>query len=268
MEALCLILHRLSYPCRWFDLQNQFGRHVSALSRIFYHVMHLILQKVKRSVLFYNVSPLELNTFAHTFLLKGVPDAIPLFSVIDTKKHYISKPTRHQRSMYSGHKRQHCVKYQTLEAPNGLILHCSAGDDGQRGDGYILRRSGLIHFLRNNNIFHGFKVLGDSAYPNTDVMVSIYKGQNLPPASVAFNSVMCPIRTCVEWGYEKIVRFWAFLDFKKQMKIQKSAIVPMWHLAIFLTNCLTCANGGNQISKYFGLAPPSLEEYIHNAVNF
>jgi hypothetical protein len=59
--------------------------------------MHLILQKVKRSVLFYNVSPLELNTFAHTFALKGVPDAIPLFSVIDTKKHYISKPTRHQR---------------------------------------------------------------------------------------------------------------------------------------------------------------------------
>jgi hypothetical protein len=52
------------------------------------------------------------------------------------------------------------------------------------------------------------------------------------------------------------------------MKIQKSAIVPMWHLAIFLTNCLTCANGGNQISKYFGLAPPSLEEYIHNTVNF
>ena len=89
-----------------------------------------MLQKVKRRVLIYNVSPLELNTFAHAFALKGVPDTILLFSVIDTKKHYISKPTRHQRAMYSGHKRQHCVKYQTLEAPNGLILHCSTGDDG------------------------------------------------------------------------------------------------------------------------------------------
>ena len=110
-------------------------------------------------------------------------------------------------------------------------------------------------------------MLGNSAYPNTDVMVSIYKGQNLPPASVAFNSVMCPIRTCVEWGYEKIVRFWAFLGLKKQMKIQKSAIVPMWHLAIFLTNCLTCAKGGNQISKYFEVTPPSLDEYINNVIN-
>ncbi len=130
VEALCLVLCRLSYPCRWFDLQNHFGRHVSALSRIFYYMMHSMLQKVKRRVLFYNVSPFELNTFAHAFALKGVPDTISLFSVIDTKKHYISKPTRHQRAMYSGHKRQHCVKYQTLEAPNGLILHCSTGDDG------------------------------------------------------------------------------------------------------------------------------------------
>jgi len=96
-------------------------------------------------------------------------------------------------------------------------------------------------------IFNGFVVLGDSAYPANDVMISIYKGRQLPPASVAFNAVMCPIRTSVEWGYEKIVRYWAFLDFKKQMKIQRCALVTMWHLGVFLTNCLTYAKGGNQI---------------------
>ena len=53
--------------------------------------------------------------------------------------------------------------------------------------------------------FLSFKVLGDSAYPNNDFIVSVYKGHHLPPASAAFNAVMCPIRTCVEWGYEKIV---------------------------------------------------------------
>jgi hypothetical protein len=182
VEGLCLVLRRLSYPCRWFDLQYQFGRHVSALSRVFYYVMHLILQKVKHGLFFYNASRYELNMFANAFALKGVPNALSLFGVIDTKKHYITKPTRHQRSMYSGHKRQHCVKYQTLEAPNGLIIHCSTGDDGRRGDGYILRRSGLINVLRGNVIFLGFKVLGDSAYPNNDVIVSVYKGHHLPPA--------------------------------------------------------------------------------------
>jgi hypothetical protein len=103
-------------------------------------------------------------------------------------------------------------------------------------------------------------VLGDSAYPTNDVMISIYKGRWLPTASVAFHAVMCPICTSVEWGYKKVVRYWAFLDFKKQMKIQRSALVPMWRLGVFLTNCLTCAKGGNQISKYFDVAPPSLEE--------
>ena len=38
-------------------------------------------------------------------------------------------------------------------------------------------------------------------------------------------------------------------------------------LAIFFTNCLTCAKGGNQISKYFDVVPPSLEEYISNVIN-
>jgi len=110
-------------------------------------------------------------------------------------------------------------------------------------------------------------VLGDSAYPTNDVMISIYKGRQLPPASVAFNAVMCPICTSVEWGYEKVVWYWAFLDFKKQMKIQRSALVPMWRLGVFLTNCLICAKGGIQISKYFDVAPPSLKEYILKSLN-
>ena len=131
----------------------------------------------------------------------------------------------------------------------------------------MLCHSQLIPFLQNHPILHLFQVLGDSAYPNCDVMVSIYKGWHLPPASAAFNSIMIPIRTSVEWGYEKIVLYWVFLDYKKVMNIQLSAILPMWHLAIFLTNCLTCAKGGNQISKFFNIEPPSLEEYLLNVTN-
>jgi len=96
-----------------------------------------------------------------------------------------------------------------------------------------------LQYLRNHAIFNGFVVLRDSAYPTNDVMISIYKGRQLPPASVAFNAVMCPIPTAVEWGYEKVVQYWAFLDFKKQMKIQRCVLVSMWHLGVFLKNFLT-----------------------------
>jgi hypothetical protein len=56
VEGLCLVLWHLSYPCHWFNLQYQFGKHVSALSHVFYYVMHLRLQKVNHGLLFYNAS--------------------------------------------------------------------------------------------------------------------------------------------------------------------------------------------------------------------
>jgi hypothetical protein len=95
--------------------------------------------------------------------------------------------------------------------------------------------------LRENDLFNGFFVLGNLAYPNNDVMLSIYRGRNLPLAAQAFNMVMCPIRTCVEWGYAKIVRYWAFIDFKKQMKVRGTQVEAYWHVSAFLTNVILCA---------------------------
>jgi hypothetical protein len=128
----------------------------------------------------------------------------------------------------------------------------------------------LIPFLREHSgLFGLFYILGDSAYPNNDLMLSVFKGNQLPLHAVAFNKIVCPLQTSVEWGYEKIVKYWAFLDFKKQMKIGKSSIIAMWHTAVFFTNVLTCTKGGNQISSFFGLPPPSVEEYIQRAmINF
>jgi hypothetical protein len=113
-------------------------------------------------------------------------------------------------------------------------------------------------------LFSGFVILGDSAYPNNDVMVSIYKGRHLPEHAEAFNSIMCPIRACVEWGYDKIVRYWAFVVFKKQMKIQWVPVEAMWHIAVFLTNALVQKEV--IISKYFNSPPPSMEHFLDNSM--
>ena len=266
VEAFCLLLRRLSYPNRWCDLRDSFGRHASAMSRIFNYVMHFMLQRIKVSLLSYPMNADRLLEYATAFEEKGVPNTLRLFGVIDTKKHLVCKPGQNQRALYSGHKRVHCVKYQRLEAPDRLILHCTPCFDGRRGDGYILRRSQLLNFLRRHPLFLGFVILGDSAYPNNDVMVSIYKGRHFPELAEAFNSIMCPIRTCVEWGYDKIVCYWAFVDFKKQMKVQHVRVEAMWHIAVFLTNAITCAKGGNQISKYFNLSPPSMEQFLDNTM--
>ncbi len=130
VEAICLLLHRLAYPNCWFDLKDNFGHHASSLSRIFCHVMHFILQSIKISLLSYPLSRERLEEYANAFQGKGVPGLLRLFGVIDTKKRVVCKPGQYQRALYSGHKRVHCVKYQTLEGPDGLILHCTACFDG------------------------------------------------------------------------------------------------------------------------------------------
>ncbi|ETV67595.1 hypothetical protein H257_16194 [Aphanomyces astaci] len=48
-----------------------------------------------------------------------------------------------------------------------------------------------------------------------------------------------------------------------KMRIGKSPISKMYKVAVLLTNCITCDRGRNTNSVYFGLPPPSLEEYLH-----
>jgi hypothetical protein len=57
------------------------------------------------------------------------------------------------------------------------------------------------------------------------------------------------------------------LNLKKKGENQQLAIIPIWHLAVFFMNYPSCANGGNQISKYFDLAPPTLEGYVSHVIS-
>ncbi len=84
----------------------------------------------------------------------------------------------------------------------------NVGDDEGHGDCYILHHSSLIEFLQNHPLLCLFQVLGDSAFLNNDVMKSTYREQHLPPASLAFNAVMCPIRKLMGWGYEAFSFFY------------------------------------------------------------
>lgn len=46
VEVICLILDRMAYPRKWADLSQRYGRHQSALSRIFKYLMHKLLEGI------------------------------------------------------------------------------------------------------------------------------------------------------------------------------------------------------------------------------
>ena len=263
VESFLLVCERMSSPKRWSDLTMIYNRHVSALSRIFNYVMHVFSRGAKKFILMATqLLPNRVRYYVAGFQMRGIPECFPIFSVIDVKKVANCRPTTNQRAQYSGHTKYHCFKYQTLEAPDGLIIHCHAAQDGRRGDGGILHDSNLVPFLRAYDAVSGFYVFGDSAYPTNDVMISMYRGRNLPDWAASFNKLMAMVRVSVEWGYNQVRSNFSYVDWRKQLKIELMSVEAIWHLGVFLTNCLTCHNGGNQISDFFHRKPPTLEEYL------
>ena len=200
VEAVCLMLDRMAYPRKWNDLSQRYNRHKSALSRIFKYLIHTIITGARSIIIAAKTTtPERLENYARAFWRRGVPQMLKVWSLIDVKKVVIARPGRpdRQRAQYSGHSKKHCFKFQTLQAPDGLILHCSYCNDGRRGDAYILSVSGLIEWARSVEILAGYYIFGDSAFLNNDVMLSMFRGRNLPAAALAFNKVMARIRTGV-----------------------------------------------------------------------
>jgi len=51
------------------------------------------------------------------------------------------------------------------------------------------------------------------------------------------------------------------LDYKKNLKIDLSSVGKMFVVSALLRNAITCLYG-NETSDYFGIAPPTLEQYF------
>jgi DDE superfamily endonuclease len=46
----------------------------------------------------------------------------------------VPPPSQHQRLFYNGHKRQHAIKFQSVMAPDGLLIHLSGPFSGRQHD--------------------------------------------------------------------------------------------------------------------------------------
>ena len=125
LEALCLLLRRLAFPCRYSDLIPKFGRPVPELSVIYNHMVDYVYDTF--GVLLTSLdqewlSQANLKSFAEAVYASGAP-LDNCWGFVDGTLRGISRPGKDQRIMYSGHKRKHGFKYQAVTTPNGLIAN-------------------------------------------------------------------------------------------------------------------------------------------------
>lgn len=145
--------------------------------------------------------------------------------------------------------------------PNGIIGHLFGPVTGRRHDAHLLESSGLLEQLEakcNGNYY----IYGDPAYPLRRNLITPFKGHELTSQRQICNKKMSRIRESVEWGFGKIIQQFAYLDFKKNLKIGLQQVGRYYLVGAILTNCHTCLYG-SETSAYFACPPPTLEEYLN-----
>ena len=123
MEALCILLRRLSYPCRYSDIIPRFGLPVPVLSMVSNDVLDFIYNTHNHRLTQWNhtvLNPAALQIYSDAVTAKGAA-LHNCFGFIDGTVRPICRPGTNQRVLYNGHKRVHALKFQCVALPNGLI---------------------------------------------------------------------------------------------------------------------------------------------------
>ena len=133
-EALCIVLSRLAYPCRYVDMGPLLGRSVPQLSMIFTQIIDLMDSSHNH----------RLSDSVHR---KGAAlDNVLAF--IDGTVRPCCRRKVNQRILNNGHKRLHALKYQSVTTPSGMIANLFGPVEGKRHDCAILYMSGLLQTLQ------------------------------------------------------------------------------------------------------------------------
>ena len=101
-----------------------------------------------------------------------------------------------QRACYSGHKRHHGIKFQSIVVPDGTVVQMFGPVEGRRHDVFLLNLSRLDEHMQllPPDAF----VYGDQAYPVRPWLLSPFRGPNTPIYQRRWNRNMRTVRISVE----------------------------------------------------------------------
>jgi hypothetical protein len=268
--CLMFLLYRLSVPRRIHpDMEKFFGIRKSKISA----ALITFVDALYKVALPYLSNP---AIFHHRFnlyskLIFDKSNSVNnIWGFIDGTLRKTCRPIRYQRAAYSGHKRCHGIKFQSVITPDGLIACFFGPIPGARHDSYMLAESQLLPQLEDlmprEPGVEVFALYGDPAYPQSRYIVGGYRNADPNSVEARWNTAMSKVRICVEWGFKEITQQWTFLDFKQKMKVFKFPVAKYYMVGAFLSNLRNCFYD-NQTALYFKCSQQngtkmSLDEYL------
>ena len=151
VDALCILLKRLAFPCQYTDMVPTFGRNETELCLIYNRMLNYVHTQHHHRLQSWSqhfLQPGILQEYANVMHEKGAP-LEKCFGFIDGAVIEICRPKPiYQHTVYNYHKRVHSIKFQSLALPNGLIANLSGLYERRRHYSTMLYESSLLNGLR------------------------------------------------------------------------------------------------------------------------
>ena len=266
-QAIGVVLVRLSYPTRYWQMMETFGHSRTWISIVFNDTIIYLYRRYRR-ILEWDEDRLtfeQLSKYARAIFDKGGSKCI--WGWIDGTLNATCRPMMDQQQYYSGHKRKHGYKYQAIVTPDGLVSSLMGPFIGRRGDWRMVQMSQLQERLRAVNAGRppslALYLYGDPAYTTVYGIMGPFKNHQDRPrtsAQYAYNLRMSRLRIEVEHGFALHQNLWTMNGFHISLKVGQGAAV-CYAVSVLLANIWTCLRG-NQTSQRFRIAPPNVEDYL------
>jgi hypothetical protein len=239
--------------------------HLSACLKTFMAALHLVANPYFTSAARWQH---RFELYSEKIATKAGCDGLNVWGFIDGTLRKTCRPSRFQRLLYSGHKRCHGIKFQSVTTPDGYIALLFGPIPGNRHDSFMLRESGLLEELETMfpTMDHFYSLFGDPAYPQTHLLFGGYRNPATGSPEAMWNTKMSSVRESVEWMFGSIVQYWRFLDFRASMKVFLFPVANYYRVGAFLLNLHNSLYAG-KCANYFDVdtyekGAMSLREYI------
>ena len=271
--CLLMVLFRFAFPTTMNKLECVFGYPYSTCSKIVNYGLSLLYAKFGGRLERFDVDLVlaRLHEYQDAIRVKSNGAVHTCFGFIDGTLHQICRPsmTRRripgirnrnniQRAAYSGHKRHHGLKFQSVVLPDGMIAQMFGPVEGRRHDITLLHLSGLAQ--RMQLLPPDAYIYGDQAYGVKPWLLSPFRGANKTIGMRRWNRHLRTCRISVEHGFKIVTGLWSHLKFVPAQKVFNTPVSKQYIVCTALANAHNCIYP-NQVSQHYGLQPMSLEQY-------
>jgi DDE superfamily endonuclease len=225
----------------------------------------------------YCFAPEQLWTYTQAIASKAGLEAgvLPICGFLDGTANPIARPNSElQQAYYSGQHKRHEVRAHGLVTPDGLMAHYYGPISGAANDKGMLADSGLLKMME-----HVFKlpqflggqgvvsVYADAGYSTSTHVWVPFVDPRRGSEEANFNKRMSAIRISNENLFAVWFQQFKGFGLKQLMRVHQIPYCQLTWVSVLLLNCLTCLRGGNQVSRYFGVRPPSLNALLDRTMS-